>query len=66
MKTYEDKLQIAESIIQEARSYVEHADDSEVVILDYYYDDLEKLDLKKEDRDLFRVRLDFILYSDQF
>jgi hypothetical protein len=64
--TYPDKIELAENIVKEARTYIEHSCDDEVVILDDYYDDIEKLDLKKEDRDLYRVRLDFLLYSDQY
>jgi len=66
MRTYDEEMRIAECIIQEARSYAEHSDENEVVILDDYFDELEKLNLNKEDKDLYRARLDFILYTDQF
>jgi len=66
MNEYQNATQLADSIIKEARSYAEHASEDEVIILDDYYTELEKLNLKKEDKELYRIRLDFILYSDQY
>lgn len=66
MKTYQDSINIADSIIKEARQYVDHSSDDEVVILDDYYTELEKINLTKEDKELYRIRLDFIMYSEQY
>lgn len=66
MKEYQDMVQIADSIIKEARSYVDGAGDYEVIVLDDYYAELEKLNLTKEDKELYRIRLDFIFYSEQY
>lgn len=66
MRTHEEEIQIAECIIQEARSYAEHLEDTDMVNLDDYCDEIDKLNLEKEDKDLYKSRLDFILYTDQF
>jgi hypothetical protein len=68
MATYEKNIETAENIIQDAREYVDRADDvSDDISLEDYYDELRKLNLKTEDEDLYTSRLDFIWYEvDQF
>ena len=68
MRTHEEEIEIAECIIREAREHYENSEYGEACNdLNGYYEDIDKLSLKKEEKDLYRSRLDFILvYTDQY
>ena len=68
MKTYAEKLEIAECIIKEAKSYYMNSEYAQSDMnMRGFYEDIEQLKLKQEDEDLYRIRLDMILvYTDQY
>lgn len=66
MRKYEDEIEIAECLINEARTYVDHATLSEEIVPNDYYDDIEKLNLTEEDKELYRIRLGLVFYRNQF
>jgi len=67
MRTHREEIEIAECIIREAREHYENSEYGEADSdMNSYYEDIEQLNLKKEEKDLYRSRLDFILYIDQF
>ena len=66
MRTYEEEKQLAECIIEDARTYIDHAMADEEIVQSTFYDDLYELDLIEEDTDLYIVRLDLVFYRQQF
>lgn len=58
---YEYEMQRAESMLDEARFIKERGDLSDIKSYYVLYDEIGELGLTKEDKDLFRTRLDSIL-----
>jgi hypothetical protein len=67
MRTYDDEIELAECILNDAKEEYENSEFGEIDITGPYYDDIDELNIKREDKDMYKIRLDFILiYTDQY
>ena len=63
MRTYAEEIEIAENIVSEARFAVDYGETSDVKLYYDLLDDIDKLNLSIEDKELYKIRIDSILGS---